>query len=43
MRDRGLPDSFVVLTAFNPRGRIMDDETNTSRTRQLKERFRQQT
>ena len=41
MRDRGLPDSFVVLTAFNPRGRTMDDETNASRTRLLKERLRQ--
>jgi AcrR family transcriptional regulator len=41
MSERGLPDSFVVLTACNPRGRTVDDEENRLRTLQLKAALRE--
>lgn len=41
LHGRGLPDSFVVLTASNPRGLTVNDSENAERTRQLKERLRE--
>ena len=39
LRDCGLPDSFVVLTACNPRGLTVDDDANRARMRQLREQL----
>ena len=39
VHDRGLPESFAVLTAWNPRGRTVTDEDNRRRDRELKARL----
>lgn len=40
LQNRGLPDSFAVITAFNPRGHVSGAEENRRRDKALKERLR---